>query len=157
VTSTIKNDLPTFHAMSEIYTTKLRQVSRVKGGIWSLIFQPLSAAVTLKGDPNVLGLETRHPNDTLIIVLVSVSWLDAKDDELVHRVSREIIAEGEDVARANGMDDPYLYLNYAASEQDPIGGYGAANKKFLGDVSREYDPEGFFQRAKQGGFKLDLV
>ena len=157
VTTTVKNDLPTFHAFSQIYSDRLPSVRSVKGGVWSLIFQPLSAAVTLKGDPNVLGLETRHSNDTLVIVLVSVSWLHAKDDELVHRVSREMIALGEDVARSRGTDDAYRYLNYAASGQDPFGGYGLTNQEFMRGVGRTYDPEGFFQRAKQGGFKLDIV
>lgn len=156
VTTTIKNDLATFEAFRAVYNRKLEEVKGVKAGVWSLVFQPLSAAVTRKGSPNVLGLETRGANETLIIVLISVSWADKKDDELVHRVSREIVSLGEDVAVEKGTADPYRYLNYAASGQDPFSGYGDENKKFLQDVSRKYDPDGFWQKAKQGGFKLDL-
>ncbi|KAF7190388.1 FAD-dependent monooxygenase CTB5 [Pseudocercospora fuligena] len=155
VTTTIENDLGTFEKFNEIYTEKLKGTKNVKGAVWSLVFQPLSASVTRKGDPNALGLETRHVNDTLIIALVCVSWKHVKDDELVHRTSREIIDLGKKYAQERGTADPYIYLNYAASGQDVFGGYGEANRDFLREVSKKYDPDGFFQRARQGGFKLD--
>nr|POF22089.1 bifunctional solanapyrone synthase [Quercus suber] len=155
-TTTIHNDLETFNTLHAIFSKKLGEGKRAKGSIWSLIFQPLSAAVTHKGSPNVLGLETRHRNDTMIVVLVAVSWLDAKDDELVYRVVRDIIAMGDEYAQRKQTADQYRYLNYAASNQDPISGYGMANKQYLQSVSKAYDPDGLFQLAKQGGFKLDL-
>lgn len=155
-TTTVRNDLDTFNEFNDIFSKKLKEVRGIRGSLWSMVFQPLSAAVTHKGSPNVLGLETRHSTDTVVILLISVSWLDAGDDELVHRVTRDIVAMCDVAAQSMGTADPYRYLNYAASGQDTIGGYGVANKQFLQSMSRKYDPDAFFQRAKQGGFKLDL-
>nr|POF06957.1 bifunctional solanapyrone synthase [Quercus suber] len=130
-TTTVLNDLDTFSAFNEIYSKKLEDGKRARGSIWSLIFQPLTAAVTHRGSPNVLGLESRHPNDTVIIVLVAVSWIDSEDDELVRRVAGDIITTGDQMAQSKGTADRYRYLNYAASDQDPIGSYGWANKQHL--------------------------
>ncbi|USW55682.1 Putative FAD-binding domain, PCMH-type, FAD-binding, type PCMH, subdomain 2 [Septoria linicola] len=154
VTTTIKNDLATFEAFNQIFTEQLKKVKPVKRSMWSLVFQPLSAAVTRKGSPNVLGMETRYANDTLIIVLLCVSWREAKDDEIVHRVSRDVIRLGSEYAEERGTSDPYVYLNYAASGQDVFSGYGFKNEKLMQDVRLAYDPTGLFQQAKQGGFKL---
>jgi hypothetical protein len=60
-------------------------------------------------------------------------------------------------AQTLGVDDPYLYLNYAASWQDPINSYGPASVANLQAVSRKYDPSGVFQKQVPGGFKLGLV
>ena len=48
----------------------------------------------------------------------------------------------------------WVYLNYAAEWQDPIGSYGAANVGRLMSVSRRYDPTGVFQELVKGGFKI---
>lgn len=48
----------------------------------------------------------------------------------------------------------FLYLNYADQGQDVIAGYGEGNQMELRRVSRVYDPEGVFQKAVVGGFKL---
>ncbi|KAF2210757.1 hypothetical protein CERZMDRAFT_113255 [Cercospora zeae-maydis SCOH1-5] len=156
ITLTIKNDLETMEAMREIYTEQLKRIKKVRRSVWALVFQPLSAATTRKGSPNVLGLETRHANDTLIIALLCVSWRDVKDDKLVEQVSRHVIQLSEDYAREKGTLDSYIYLNYAASGQNVFDRYGKGPKQFMQDVSRKYDPKGFFQVVKQGGFKLDM-
>ncbi|KAM3421756.1 Bifunctional solanapyrone synthase [Cercospora zeina] len=156
ITLTIKNDLETMEAMRGIYTEQLKRIKSVERSVWALVFQPLSAAMTRKGSPNVLGFGTRHANDTLIIALLCVSWRDAKDDELVEQVSRDVAKLSEDYAREKGTLDPYIYLNYAASGQDVFGGYGEGAKQSMQEVSTKYDPEGFFQEVKQGGFKLNM-
>ncbi|QIX01693.1 hypothetical protein AMS68_007210 [Peltaster fructicola] len=156
VTTTIKNDLETFEALNRIYTDTLPRTKTVKGSTWSLVFQPLSAAVTRKGSPNVLGLETREANDTLVIVLICAVWERAEDDELVYQISRDVIRQSEEYAREKGTSDPFIYLNYAASGQDVLSGYGDANRAFLDEVRTAYDPEAFFQLVKQGGFKLGV-
>lgn len=47
-----------------------------------------------------------------------------------------------------------MYLNYADKGQEVIRGYGEGNRKELRRVSKVYDPEGVFQKAVVGGFKL---
>ena len=45
-------------------------------------------------------------------------------------------------------------MNYAWRGQMVIDGYGEDNKRFLKEVSEKYDPDGVFQKAVVGGFKL---
>ena len=49
---------------------------------------------------------------------------------------------------------PYIYWNYAFSDQDPLLSYGKENVEKLRNVSKKYDPDGMFQTACPGGFKL---
>lgn len=46
------------------------------------------------------------------------------------------------------------WMSTACHFQDPIGSYGANNKQKMQEVSKKYDPEGVFQKAVVGGFKL---
>ena len=55
-----------------------------------------------------------------------------------------------------GAYNTYLYLNYAASFQDPIAGYGNASVSMLQAVSKKYDPDQLFQKQVPGGFKLQM-
>ena len=73
---------------------------------------------------------------------------------MAERTARSVIRDVDDFAAPKGTGDPFRYLNYAASGQDVFGGYGEENRLFLQDVSRRYDPEGFYQEANTGGFRL---
>ncbi|KAF7920512.1 hypothetical protein EAE99_008125 [Botrytis elliptica] len=53
-----------------------------------------------------------------------------------------------------GLDNQFIYMNYASEEQDVFGGYGEVNEKKLRDIQRKYDPEGVFKRLQPGYFKL---
>jgi hypothetical protein len=67
---------------------------------------------------------------------------------------KKFIAQTEQAGEKMGLLSPYIYLNYAATWQDPLDGYGAAVKSELWEVSEKYDPEGVFQKQVPGGFKL---
>lgn len=41
-----------------------------------------------------------------------------------------------------GTDNPYIYPNYADKNQDVLGGYGKANVKKMGVLSKKYDLNG---------------
>lgn len=66
----------------------------------------------------------------------------------------KLIANIEVQAKAQQLYLPFKYLNYAASFQDPMTGYGSTIKERLQNISRKYDPKGFFQTNVPGGFKL---
>ena len=53
-------------------------------------------------------------------------------------------AAAKAAAAKAGLANEFVYLNYAAPGQDPIGGYGAANKANLRSVSQKYDPDQIF-------------
>ena len=56
----------------------------------------------------------------------------------------------EAAATSHGTFHKYVYLNYAAPEQDIYGGYGEKNRKRLLDISSRYDPEGVFSKLRPG-------
>ena len=81
-------------------------------------------------------------------------WKQSSDDEIITETAKGLISNIEKAARAKGLHDGFIYLNYAAPGQDPIKGYGADNVRNLRAVSEKYDPKGVFQKQVKGGFKL---
>ena len=71
--------------------------------------------------------------------------------------TRRAIEQIDTAAAANETGHPWRYLNYCAEWQRPFESYGQENLRFLQRVSRKYDPEGLFQEACIGGFKLNIV
>ncbi|KAL8942836.1 MAG: hypothetical protein Q9211_001222 [Gyalolechia sp. 1 TL-2023] len=153
-TTTVKNDHATLLETYAAYKRGAEAMRRVRGMIWTLVLEPLLPAMMREGQPHSLGLATR--TEPLVIVLFTVVWKDTTDDELVDQSTRGIIRQIDQYAASRGTADTYRYLNDCASWQRPFDGYGAENKRFLQDMSRVYDPNGLFQRACVGGFKLDM-
>ena len=150
----MKNDLDTLHQAYNAFTESVKNVRSVRGLTYAIVFQPISKQTMRKGDPNALGLASR--DSPLVILLMTVSWTKAEDDAFMEKETRGIIDKVDTFAKSKGTDDPYRYLNYAASSQDPFSGYGEEMKTFLIETSRRYDPSRFFQKANVGGFKLDV-
>lgn len=88
------------------------------------------------------------------MTVVTIAWDDAADDDFAQSSLADVVAKQEQLVRDKGLYVDFKYLNYADISQDPIGSYGAKNKKFLQAVSRKYDPKGVFQTVVPGGFKL---
>lgn len=158
MTTTIKNDFNTLQVAQSYAQEQLPRIHNVKGLIWSFVIQALPVSAMRKGYRdgdrlNVLGLDDR--DESLVIVLVVASWKNREDDELVEQVARDVIAGVDNIAKERGTHDRFIHLNYAATGQDPIGSYGEENVKFLQEVSRQYDPDQFFQKGCIGGFKLN--
>lgn len=89
-----------------------------------------------------------------MVVLLSVTWSNAKDDARVEVAMRALIRTMQ--KRTSSLDalDPYLYLNYAAAWQNPFASYGQASMANLRQIRRDYDPRKIFTVNKPGGFKL---
>jgi len=58
------------------------------------------------------------------------------------------------MANEAGKLHRYIFPNYAFWKDDVMKGYGERSLEKLKETSREYDPEGVFQKAVPGGFKL---
>lgn len=67
---------------------------------------------------------------------------------------KSLIRQSITYAKSRGLYDPYLYLNYALKEQDPLKSYGIESYGNLKAVAAKYDPGQIFQRLVPGGFKL---
>jgi hypothetical protein len=101
---------------------------------------------------NSLGLPPG--GEDLVMSVITVSYSESADDEVVREGLAAIIHKHEDILRREEVYIPWKYLNYADKLQDPIGSYGEEVKARLQAVSKKYDPRGFFQTGVPGGFKL---
>lgn len=151
----IKADNATLQEASTIYTTSLSKITSIEGLIGSLTLQPCPASLLQKSAAhggNSLGLT---PSDgPPVSILLLTTWQNKSDDETIFKTMRSTLEKIEALAVAKNTSVPYVFMNYAASFQDPISSYGAENKRKLQNVSKKYDPEGLFQKGVPGGFKL---
>lgn len=154
-TTTIKNDMSTINATHSIHLDAISSIRRhnVSGLTWTLVLQPFSATWAGKDSSDSLGLGDAS-SGPLINVSFTVNWTKSQDDEVVKAATRRATEEIEALAVANEASHPYKYLNYCAEWQKPFKSYGEINLTSLQEVSRKYDPEGLFQNACSGGFKL---
>ncbi|EPE34586.1 FAD-binding protein [Glarea lozoyensis ATCC 20868] len=126
--TTIRPDVATIKAASDIFSKALEQVKGFEGIVSSFTLQPY---------PKSLLQKTNKSDDETIL---------ATAKGVIEAIDKEAVAKGQDVA--------YKYLNYAFDFQNQIGSYGVKNKEMLQEVSRKYDSEGLFQKGVPGGFKL---
>ncbi|KAK8008423.1 hypothetical protein PG991_010974 [Apiospora marii] len=155
ITATFQISMAMLRAIHTIELQTVPALRNASGLQWSLALQPQPAIISqasARAGGNSLGLD--DSDGDLFNVLLTTTWVDKKDDPLVESQSRRMFEQFQAEAERLGVTNPYVYLNYAASWQDPIRGYGDVNKAFLQDVSRKYDPYGLFQKAAPGGFKL---
>lgn len=152
-TLTVGNSASLFSTLFDIANSTLQPIRMIDGIVYYLSFQPLPPSITSKGaGNNSLGLDPSA--GPLTNVLLGVQWLNPIDDANVDAAVRDFIRRSRDAARARGLLNKFLYLNYANKWQDPISSYGAASKARLQAASRKHDPDGIFQKAVPGGFKL---
>lgn len=152
---TVKADVATLQAATDIYTEGLGPVKSVEGLTSSFTLQPYPVSLLEQSGTaggNSLGLKST--DGPLVSVLLLAYWKNRSDDDTVVDFMKETLEKmGQDAASREKLV-PFVYMNYAWTHQDPISSYGAENKRKLQQASKKYDPEGLFQKACPGGFKL---
>lgn len=139
----------------EHWFSVVEDVSDVQGGEPVLIYQaltePILANMTKYGG-NALGLESSK--GPIHLLHVAFWWERESDDAAVYKFVTDfwntVIAKAKDM----GIDNRYVYMNYASKFQDVIASYGEENKARLQRVAAEYDPQGVYQTLQPGYFKL---
>ncbi|KAI2610568.1 hypothetical protein GGR54DRAFT_651721 [Hypoxylon sp. NC1633] len=135
------------------WNASLPSISNISNIIWGVSLEPLPPAIYARhGKDNALGLANR--SGSLIIALVTVSWTDAADDAVVTCAAIKLMDAINNEARQIGDLDPFVYLNYAAKDQDPIAGYGPASVRQLKTVQKRVDPRKVFTNQVPGGYKI---
>ncbi|KAL4974602.1 hypothetical protein BDW66DRAFT_139562 [Aspergillus desertorum] len=164
LTLTFRNDvrvLEHLHTLHEKATSAVR-VAGVKSQDWDVItfLQPfpstLAKASQEPGVENVLGLERMGDEDHLVYLLF-LDWQHPSDDAFFHDIGYDLIHKLKVYTQEIGADSEYIYMNYAAREQNPLRGYGGENLEFIKAVARKYDPSGVFQTQVPGGFKVSAA
>lgn len=83
-----------------------------------------------------------------------VDWQGESNDAAVRAVPIATTQEWKDLGQVRGSYLPFLYMNDASRDQNPIAGYGASNVAKLKSVSKKYDPTQVFQILQNDGFLL---
>jgi hypothetical protein len=89
------------------------------------------------------------------IIQLACSWNNAADDDTVYRVMSDIMKAIKSDSEKLGVQNDWVYMNYAAQFQDVIASYGPASKSKLKTIAKKYDPKEVFQTLQPGYFKLD--
>lgn len=153
VTFKINRDLFTF--LVNTFYADFPTVQDAEGFFPSISIQAITTG-QLKGmqknGGNALGLK---PSEGPYFVMnMSSRWAKASDDARILAFFSNIIKKVKAEAQSKGLDNDYIYMNYASQFEDPIGSYGAANVRRLKAVSAKYDPASIFINLMPGHFKL---
>jgi hypothetical protein len=81
-------------------------------------------------------------------------WTNAADDARVFDGVNRFISRSVDLATSMGLDNRFIYVNYAQQDQDVYDGYGLESVARLKQVQATYDHLGVFKRLQPGYFKL---
>ncbi|KAI6834743.1 hypothetical protein KC340_g7176 [Hortaea werneckii] len=155
VTSTYSNSAEMLKQIFLMVNETVRQMEDVAGLLFILSSQPepmIIQKASAEAGGNSLGLSVEH--GSLFNFQWTLTWDDAEDDDFVEQQVRDAYNKAEHKAQKLGVQQKFIYLNYAAPWQDPIGGYGEDVVRRLREVSRKYDPTDVFQKQVPGGFKL---
>ncbi|XXG98487.1 hypothetical protein Hte_004811 [Hypoxylon texense] len=155
MSTTVKADTRILEYAVETYRTSFERLKEVENLLFSITFEPLPVSMidqSIARGGNSMGL--KQSDGPLVVVMFYTSWDSPNDDKKVYDVNMKALEAIDDEARSQNVSASYRYLNYAFTHQDPIGSYGPESKAHLQAVSTKYDPEGFFQTAVAGPFKL---
>ncbi|KAF2121074.1 hypothetical protein BDV96DRAFT_640484 [Lophiotrema nucula] len=106
-----------------------------------------------KNGGNAMGLEEIDQHWWTSIM----TWNDPAHDDLVRGIGIETTQKWEELSKARGSHLPFLYMNDASRDQNPLATYSNESLEKLKEVAKKYDPEGVFQKLQQGGFLLSKV
>ncbi|KAJ0120475.1 fad binding domain containing protein [Diaporthe amygdali] len=143
-------------AATDIFFEEVVAVSDVPGAnpvmVWKGITEGLLNA-TKKHGGNPLGLSAE--DGPFYLIQLSCWWENEEDDPRMYRMISTVLKRIKAAAVSEGVQNDWVYMNYASQFQDVISSYGAENKAALKSVAAKYDPTGVFQRLQPGYFKLD--
>ncbi|KAI1413414.1 Glucooligosaccharide oxidase [Hypoxylon sp. FL1857] len=86
-----------------------------------------------------------------------VDWEKEEDDDVARSTAIDTVEQWKKLSQERGISLPFLFMNDAGRDQNPIAGYGEENINKLRDISRKYDESQLFQTQRNGGFLLACV
>ncbi|KIW06248.1 uncharacterized protein PV09_02721 [Verruconis gallopava] len=154
-TLTFRNNADFMEQFYQLSSKAAQSIGNTLGLQWTMSFQSLPHSVYSQGTKtggNSLGLDDEK--DDLIVALLTATWKLGLDDNAVYTAAQSFFTQAKAKSVEFGVDNDFLYLNYAAEFQDPIKSYGAASVAELQQVKAKYDPHGVFSTLVPGGFKI---
>ena len=101
---------------------------------------------------NALGLDPA--GGPYFIMNMGTMWNDPADDDRILKFHSDVIKRVKAEAKSKGLDNDFIYQNYASQFQDVFSSYGKKNQEKLAAISKKYDPTQVFQKLQPGYFKL---
>jgi hypothetical protein len=153
VTLKVNRELFTF--LINTFYTLLPDVQNFAGAFPTISIQAITTGQLngmQKNGGNALGLNVAK--GPYFVMNMSSRWSNAADDAAILKFFSTIIKNVKAEAKSKGLDNEYIYMNYASQFEDPISSYGAANVNRLRKISKKYDPQQVFQELHPGHFKL---
>ena len=153
---TVKASADIAKTARDIFFEELPAVADVSGANPVLIFQGITVPQMnhmSKNGGNPLGLDPA--NGPLYLMHIACWWENAADDETIYTFISKVLTRIEAAAKELGVQNDYIYMNYASPFEDVIASYGAANAAKLKKIGSQFDPTGVFQKLQPGHFKLD--
>jgi hypothetical protein len=95
-----------------------------------------------------------QPEKRLLNVGIAVQYEDPAATLGLDRATKILAAGVDQIALEEGVYDEHLYMNYAGSWQNVLGGYGQQSLRTMREVAARYDKYGMFQKQVIGGYKL---
>jgi hypothetical protein len=161
---TVLNDESVLRHAASLYSDLIASLTQKIGPdnyTTSMIIQPFPEYYNNRSQSNggnVIGLDRIRGNAALVVLGIGVS--DDQSDKAVafaHAQLRAMTTKLKRFSVDNHADADLVYINYAGTEQDPLGSYGPKNVALMKEAARRFDPEDFWQRRTPGGFKLSRV
>lgn len=134
----------------EMMADELEGVTNIIG---SLAFVPitkkyLKVSTINGGDPMAVDA-SQAP---YILVEESFLWSSPGDDD---KISSFLDAFNVNITSLDGVQSPFLYLNYADESQAVFEGYPKENVARMKDIWEKYDPDMVFTNLMPGGWKVE--
>ncbi|KAK7996415.1 hypothetical protein PG989_004455 [Apiospora arundinis] len=146
-------DAQLYKDVYRFWELRARSVRATTGANQSFVIQHVSKNLAIqaqKGGGSPLGMPAKDSQWWT----TTVDWEAAKDDDAVRAVSIETTALMKSLSMERNLEVPFLYMNDASRDQDPIATYGSDNVNKLKRVSQDYDRGQVFQRLQNDGFLL---
>jgi hypothetical protein len=141
-------------AAYEVFNASIPLVQNVTGLSWVINMEPLPPQLYAHDSLDANALGPTKKNESLVVFLVSLSWTDAAQDDIIYQAAQSIIADVDARAKALGAYDPYIYLNYAGPWQQVIRSYSEESVTKLQALRKRVDPGEVSTRKVPGGFKI---
>lgn len=151
-----KIDAQLYKDVYNVWKTKAAAVRQTTGANQTFVIQPIPAALAQAGiskGGNPMGIPTENHQWWTTLI----DWENAADDAVVRSVSIETTAAWESLSKARGLHIPYVFMNDASRDQNPLASYGQENVSKLKTVALKYDPSRIFQTLQASGFLLSRV
>ncbi|KAI4909887.1 uncharacterized protein J4E92_010503 [Alternaria infectoria] len=140
----------------DIFYDSIGALSAVEGAYPVLIWQHITDG-SLKGSTrnggSAMGFDAK--GSPIHIIQLACSWNNAADDDTVYQVMSDIMKAIKSDAVKQGVQNDWVYMNYASMFQDVIASYGSDSKSKMKTIASKYDPKEVFQKLQPGYFKLD--